>query len=88
MARKMTDEVREVDQQTIYVRFLTPAERRRRIMEAGAAVGLNTIQKLADAHGMTWTQMKNTMIRENVSVRSLYRVAYVLGVSMSYLTER
>lgn len=88
MARKMTDEVRAEDDRTIYKRFITPQERHRRIMAAGEGAGLNTIQKMAEAHGMTWTQMKNTMVRENVSIRSLMKVAYTLGVSMSFLTER
>lgn len=88
MSREMTDEVRAEDERTIYRRFITPKERQRRIMAAGEGVGLNTIQKLAEAHKMTWTQMKNTMIRENVSIRSLMKVALTLNVPMSYLTER
>jgi len=88
VANKMTEEIRENDRVTIYTRFLTPEERSRRIKEAGAALGFHTIQKMAEACDMGWQQMKNTMTRENVSVRSLMRVAYVFGVSMAYLTER
>ena len=88
MAREMTDEVRQEDRDTIYQKFITPDERRQRALLAGRMRGLHSVSAIAKVMGVNWTTANNILTRENVSVRSLYRLALALGVTISYLTER
>ena len=88
MARLMTEQVRKRDRETIYLTFITPEERKQRALAAGKLRNLESISKIAKAMGVNWSTCNAILERENVSIRSLMRLARALGVSMAYLTER
>ena len=88
MADKMTTEKQALYRETIYRKYLTPDERKQRILVAGKRLGYNNVSEIAKAMGCNWRTCHNMMVRENVSVISLYRLAMLLDVPMHYLTER
>ena len=88
MARATTPGERNREMQTLYRRFITPEERKRRIEAAARAAGYRSMNQLAGAMGIRQSTLLNYATRENVSVKSLYRIALKLGGSMAYLTER
>ncbi len=88
MARHRGPEELEADLDTIYQRFLTPVERRRRIEVAAKDAGYQNMHQFAQDLGVRRSTLMQFCLREQVSVKSLYKIALKLGVSMNYLTER
>lgn len=88
MAKQRDPGQLEKELDTIYERFITPAERRRRIEVAAKKAGYKNMHQLATDIGVRRSTLMQFCVREQVSVKSLYKIALKLGVSMNYLTER
>jgi len=89
MASAITDEKAREYKATVYRKFLTPEERKKRALVAAKSNrGWNSISEIAKALGVNWSTVNNMLTRENASILSMYRLADKLGVTVSYLTDR
>ena len=69
-------------------RFISGAERRQRVLLLMPAKGYASLNELAAEVGMTWTSLNKAIKSENVTAKSLCRIAAALDVKVSFLLER
>lgn len=86
-ARDMQAARRRLDQ-SIEKRFISPDERRSRVLTAAKyRLGCRNLNQLAMKMGIPWTNLNKALSRRDASVRTIMRLAVALDVSMEFLTE-
>ncbi len=70
-------------------RFLDPAERRARVLQAGKyRLGCENLNQIAAHIGIPWCTLNKALSRRDASIRTIMRIAAALEVSMNFLLEK